>query len=104
MPFRKNKKNSEENTETFKEKITAHMGIDREIALNLVHIEMTGNRELFIENYKGIIEYTDTVIRINTNPSPLRIEGKCLELKSITQEMLYVTGYFKEISFSAKNS
>lgn len=103
MSLRKNKKEPQEPKESLKEKIAANIGLDREIALNLVHIEMTGNRELFIENYKGIIEYTDTVIRINTNPSPLRIEGKGLEVKSITREMLYVTGYFKEISF-LKNS
>lgn len=32
----------------------------------------TGNRELFIENYQGIVEYSDTVIRLNTSECLLR--------------------------------
>lgn len=105
MSGRKSRKNSDTDIpkESLKEKFAERIGVDQELILNVVHVELTGNRELFIENYKGIIEYTDTLIRINTNPAPLKIEGKNLEIKTITQEMLYITGYFKDIGFLPKN-
>jgi len=95
MAEKKTKRNSEVPKESVKERLASHIGIDRDIILNLSHIELIGNREIFIENYKGIIEYTDTLIRVNTNPGPLKIEGKMLEIKNVSQEMLHIAGYLK---------
>lgn len=99
MP-KKSKEKSDNPKNGIKENIANQLGIDSDIILNLSRIELIGNRELAIENYKGIIEYTDTIIRVKTNPGPLKIEGKLLEIKNITQEMLLISGYFKHISFA----
>lgn len=40
--------------------------LPKDIILGIPKITMVGNLQLFIENHKGILEYTDTYIRINT--------------------------------------
>lgn len=73
--------------------------LPKEVILNLPLISLTGKEELIIENYKGIIEYGDEVMRVNTAIGVLRIEGKGLLLKQLTSECIVVTGTIKGVLF-----
>ena len=73
--------------------------LPKEVMLNLPFISLTGKEELIIENYKGIIEYGDEVMRVGTASGVLRIEGKELLLKQLTSECIVVTGTIQGISF-----
>ena len=82
-----------------RERVADVVDINKEIILDVPKITFIGNRELTIENYKGIIEYTDQIIRVNTSANILRLTGTALEIKSITQDMLYITGYVRCFEF-----
>ncbi len=58
---------------------------------------MIGNLELHVSNHKGIIEYTNEILRINSNIGIIRIEGVNLELKTILSEEIIVTGNIEKI-------
>ncbi|USF29531.1 sporulation protein YqfC [Clostridium sp. MD294] len=73
--------------------------LPKEVMLNLPLISLTGKEELIIENYKGIVEYGDEVMRVNTAIGVLRIEGKGLLLKQLTSECIVVTGTIKGVLF-----
>lgn len=73
--------------------------LPKEVILNLPLISLIGKEELIIENYKGIIEYGDEVMRVNTGIGVLKIEGKELLLKQLTSECIVVTGKIKGILF-----
>ncbi len=85
--------------EDIKKKIGAMMELPKEIMLNLPLISMIGNEEVMIENYKGIIEYTDERVRISTTAGIFRIEGKSLCLKQITSENIAVTGSIVKLEY-----
>ena len=61
--------------------------LPKDIILDLPKIIMIGNLQIYIENHKGILEYTDNRIRINTKNGILRIIGKNLMLKNIVAEI-----------------
>jgi len=82
-----------------REKMTNLLSLPREIALNLPLIMATGRDEVNIENYKNIIEFTDTKVRINTATGVLAIEGTGLNLKQITTEHILVTGKIAGINW-----
>ena len=75
-----------------KEKMTGLLSLPKEIALNLPHIMATGREEINIENYKNLIEFTDTKIRIHTATGMLAIVGQRLMLKQVTTENILVSG------------
>ncbi len=81
------------------ERIADSFESSKEILLDVPRLVFLGNRELTIENYKGIIEYTDMHLVLETNPERLKIEGRNLEVKTITQELLYVTGKISRVEF-----
>ena len=80
-----------------KEQMTGLLSLPKEIALNLPLIMATGRDEVNIENYKNLIEFTDTTIRIHTTAGALKIEGQNLMLKQITTEHILITGKIKGI-------
>jgi len=82
-----------------KEKMTSVLSLPKEITLNLPLIMATGRDELNVENYKTLIEFTDTKIRINTNSGMLTVEGQRLMLKQITTENILITGKIKGIQW-----
>ncbi len=82
-----------------KNKISNMFELPKEIVLNLPLISIVGNQEINIENYKGVIEYTEMKIRINTSCGIFKIEGKNLSLKQITAEAITVTGVVTKLEY-----
>ncbi len=82
-----------------KKTVTNVFELPKEIVYNLPLLSLIGNDELNIENYKGVIEYSEEKIRLNTSIGVLRIEGKRLFLKQITAETVTITGHIEKIEF-----
>ena len=97
MKDKKNEKKLQKNT--VKEKVSELLELPREIILDVPKLVFAGNTHLSIENYKGIIEYTDHVIRINTSTHMLKITGENLEIKTIMAEEIMVGGNITAIEF-----
>ncbi|NLK37856.1 MAG: sporulation protein YqfC [Epulopiscium sp.] len=82
-----------------KRNVTDALELPKEVLLNLPLLSLTGREELIIENYKGIMEYGEEVIRVNTAAGVLRVEGKCLLLKQLTSECIVITGGIRGVQF-----
>ncbi|MDR3565197.1 MAG: sporulation protein YqfC [Negativicutes bacterium] len=66
--------------------------IPQDIVLDLPRITMLGNKQLLVENHKGIIEYTSALVRIKLNQGELSIGGSGLSLGSLQMELILVEG------------
>lgn len=62
-------------------------------------ITIRGNEEIFIENYKGILECSETLIWISTQNFRLCMKGKHLSVAYYTNDEMKVTGNIEQISF-----
>jgi sporulation protein YqfC len=80
-------------------KITAGLGLPKEVALNLPLISIYGNEELNIENYKGMVEYSEEKIRLSTTAGVISIKGRKLIIKQITSENVTVRGALTSVEF-----
>lgn len=78
-------------------KIVEMLELPKEVAFNLPVIQVTGAEDICISNYKGLIEYSDQVVRVSTSCGSLRLEGKALVLVRVTAESLVITGRIKKI-------
>ncbi len=84
---------------TFKERLADAIDISKDVMLGVPTVTMLGDRELTIENYVGIIEYGEEKIRIKCKAVNLCVTGCNMELKTMTDEFLYITGRFKCFSY-----
>lgn len=94
----KKSKNAEPKVK-FREKVTEILELPKEIVLNIPRITMVGNGNLLIQNYKGIIEYDNDRIRVNTGSGIIKITGERLTIKEITSEDLMIDGEVGSLEF-----
>ena len=83
----------------FVRKATEFLELPREVVSNVPKITLTGFDELIIENFKGILEYEDFFVRIETYIGRVNINGFNLKLNQINEEDILVSGYIENISF-----
>ncbi len=84
---------------TLRERMADGLDASKEVILDVPKIVFIGNREVVVENYKAISEYTDQKIIVESNPSGLTVCGEDLEIRSITREMLFITGKIQKMEF-----
>ena len=66
---------------------------------NMPHFEMNGNREIIIEGSKGVLEYDENIIRVNTGKTISQFMGRNLSIKCLSTESLIITGFVTSIEF-----
>lgn len=86
-------------TKEVKESISELLELPKDIMLDLPRITLVGNLQLYIENHKGIIEYSTQKIRINTKSGVIRITGKDLAIKTIITEEIIISGNIDQMEF-----
>ncbi len=80
-----------------KKKISEMLEIPKEIYSNVPNFIITGFEEMIIENYKGILEYEDYYIKINTFIGIVNINGINLRLEKMTEDNLKIIGKIENI-------
>jgi len=73
--------------------------LPKDITQGAFILTAVGNRELYIENYKGILEYTSSCIRIQGKNTYIVIEGKKLKIDYYTEEDMLIKGYIASIQY-----
>ena len=71
--------------------------VPKEVTTGLPKITILGFNELLIENYKGILEYEEFFIRINTHIGIININGFNFNLEQMTDEDLLISGKIENI-------
>ena len=83
-------------------KIDNILEMPKEIYTYIPKITTIGFEELVIENYKGILEYEDYYVRINTHIGIININGFNLKLEKMTEDDLKVIGKIESIDLERK--
>lgn len=82
-------------------KIKQFLEIPKEVISKAPKITILGFQEMLIENYKGILEYQDYFVRLNTYIGIININGFNLNLEEMTTDDLLVTGKIDSIDFES---
>lgn len=73
--------------------------IPRDLAHQESIITISGNGEMFIENYRHILEYTNACIRILCKRGRLKIVGSQLCIEYYCNDEMKITGRFQGVFF-----
>lgn len=78
-------------------KIDRILEMPQEVYTDTPKITITGFNDMIIENFKGILEYEDYYIRINTSLGIININGYELNLENMTNDDIKVNGKVESI-------
>lgn len=73
--------------------------IPGDLVLDIPKLTITGREELYLENHKGIIEYSTVRMRINLSRGFLEIIGDNLEIQALMPDEMRVIGDISSIKF-----
>lgn len=62
-------------------------------------LTMVGCSELWVENYKALLEYSEGVIIIQNSTSRIRIEGERLLISHYMEEHMMICGNIRSITY-----
>lgn len=65
----------------------------------LSHLEILGDRQLFLEGHAGILAYGTESIDVNTDGGVLRVRGAALTLRRMTEDELCIRGRIDAVEF-----
>ena len=75
-----------------KNRINKILEIPQEVYSNVPKIIITGFDEMIIENFKGILEYEDFYVRINTYLGIVNVNGFDLKLENMSEDDIKIYG------------
>lgn len=80
------------NRDNIKSSLSEILDLPIDIAMDLPKIIILGNKLVTVSNHRGIIEYKDRLIRINSKIGIIKITGENLEIKNILSEEIVIEG------------
>lgn len=89
----------EEKFQKGKEKLLNRLDFPSDISLDLPKIIVVGNREITIENHRGIMAFETNMVKINSRIGAITINGENFEILFIGETTITISGIFTGISY-----
>jgi len=89
---------------TYLELLSSKLKLPSDMLAGAPIITAFGRNEVCIENYKGILEYNDKLIKVLTKIGRVHIEGKNLGISYFTNDEMKITGKINTINYISDNT
>jgi len=60
-------------------------------------VELTGNREFYMERHRGVLSYSTELVEINAGALVIRVSGASLQLLAMTETELRIGGRIEKV-------
>ena len=92
------KKNRQE-TKSRLERFAETLEMPKDVISNCAKITTYNDNQVIVENYRGILEYTNEKIRIKTPGKILCLSGNGLFINAITENDILIEGKFSNVGW-----
>lgn len=82
-----------------KDRLSGKIGFTGDVMLGATIITLEGDNRLYIENYKGIVSYTEQNIVIQGRKNKISVEGKNLQIEYYTNMDMKIKGTIFQIKY-----
>lgn len=96
-------KKKHKDRESLLEQLAGRINLPADMTAGVPILTLIGRYEVRIENYKGILSYTDTTVRIQAKTFYVCIEGKRLEIAYFTEQEMKITGMIAGVSYQTRS-
>lgn len=87
------------NKHKFVQQAVDTLELPKDLVYHAAIVTVTGNRELIIENYKGILEYETQIIRVQAKNCRIAVLGRNLNIPYYTNDEMKITGIIQSIAY-----
>ncbi len=79
--------------------LTKRYGVQKETLFGGTHVEISSNAEAIVEGCLGVLEYSDSIISLNTPKLTVRITGADLSIISFQNGQAVISGVIAGVDF-----
>jgi len=73
--------------------------LPKDICMGALRVTLTGNTEVWVENYRGILEYTENTILLQAKTCQVCFEGTGLSVDYYTNEDMKISGRINAVRY-----
>ena len=81
------------------ERIASALDMPLDVIGNFPRTEIIGKSSVSIENFRGILDYSENCMKVNTTVGIIKIDGDGLYIESITDEGICVKGTIIRVEY-----
>ena len=81
------------------DKIASALDLPLDILCDIPRIEIMGHSRICVENFRGILNYEENCIKVNSNCGIIKIDGDDLFIESITDEGVFIKGRIIRVEY-----
>ena len=85
--------------EEIRERLASAASMPKDVVMGASGVTVLGDFEVCIENYRGITEYTESLVRVQTKGGQIRLTGSRLQIEYYTNDEMKVTGKIQTLEF-----
>lgn len=78
--------------------IRESLHLSKDAVLGMPIVTLIGFQEVHIENFKAILEYTDTFIKLRAKKGNIEINGKRLVITYYNEEEIHIKGLIESVT------
>lgn len=78
---------------------TALLDIPEDVVHDLPRITLIGNRQLYIENHRGVLHFSPSILRLSLSIGELEVSGSELVIRAILPDEVLVEGIVDDIQY-----
>ncbi|MBR3769525.1 MAG: YabP/YqfC family sporulation protein [Lachnospiraceae bacterium] len=82
-----------------KEDVINKLNFPKDVCTGAINVSLTGNREAWIENYRGILEYSEDKILLQAKNCMLCVEGRKLSIAYYTDTDMKIIGLILSVKY-----
>lgn len=80
--------------------MTDDLHLPKDLILGDPIVTITGRSDLTVENYRGILLYEDSLIRLSLKNGQIRISGNRLNIEYYTNDDMKISGRIDTLEFT----
>lgn len=93
------KRESVPGSRTLKTRMADASQVPKDVLLGVPILTLTGQTEANLENHRGILEYTEGIVRIRGKSGQIRISGRDLRIAYYTNDEMKITGHIEKVEY-----
>ena len=75
------------------------LDLPQDVVFDVPRITMIGNLQLYVENYRGVVQFSETGLILELSQGKLEVVGKRLSIRAILPEEVFIEGEIEQVSF-----
>ncbi|MFB6363744.1 sporulation protein YqfC [Paenibacillus elgii] len=86
-------------TRRFNQLTAKLLDLPQDVVMDLPRITMIGNRQLYIENHRGVLHFSNEVLKLALTAGRVEVYGSELVIRAILTEEVFIEGMIRDIKY-----